>query len=67
MASIHGKDKWKCSYQEEDGEQCVGMAGTMMMLQLCVDNWDFQLEASGYKHQHLLMTAIIISYSLNRL
>ena len=50
MASIHGKDKWKCSYQEEDGEQYVMMTGTMTMLQLCVNNWDFQLVASGYSN-----------------
>ena len=48
MASIHGRDEWKCSYQIEDGEQYVGMAGTMMMLQLSVDNLDFQLVVSDY-------------------
>ena len=44
--SIHGKDVWKCSYQE-GGVQCVMMAGTETMLQLCVDNWDFMLKVSN--------------------
>ena len=38
--SIHGKAVWKCSHQEV-GVQCVMIAGIAMMLQLCVDNWDF--------------------------
>ena len=49
MASIHGKDVWKCSYQEV-GVQCVMMAGIAMMLQLCVDNWDSQLIVNDMYH-----------------
>ena len=40
-----GKDEWKCSFQE-DGEQCVMMAGMILMPVLCVNNWDFQLVVS---------------------
>ena len=47
MVSIYGKDEWKYLYQEQDGEERVQIVGMTMMLQLYVNNWDFQLVVSG--------------------
>ena len=38
MANICGKDESKYLYQEKVGEQCVLMAGMILMLELLVDN-----------------------------
>ena len=47
VVSIYGKDEWKYLYQEQDGEERVQIVGMTMMLQLYVNNWDFQLVVSG--------------------
>ena len=63
MASTCGKDVWKCSYQEAGGEFAT-ITGAKMMLQQCVNNWDF-LQAVEQSSATLVIHACYTNYFIS--
>ena len=62
VKKVSGKDKWRCATME-CGEQCVLMAGVILLLVLSVINWDTQTLVS-YVYM-MLCYVLILSLSTN--